>query len=207
MAPDQPRGQLVQPDDRSAASASRMRVRWLVIVIAVMILLTGGWPLINTAVSNRHPLKPGERLMIGPGHGKSGQIMVGPGWSLLSAASNPLYGYTLRHGAVLMSVNYISLVNSGQAQHLWAGLRQLLLVTNPGTRLGRPGSIISTYGHSGSIAMVSGKRMTGSAAIFVDPSRDFAVEMIMLAPRTQHPVVFGPGLKVITSLQLPAGPA
>ncbi len=155
MAPDQPRGQLVQPDDRSAASAPRLRLRWLFVVIVVMILLTGGWPLINTAVSNRHPLKPGEWLMVGPGHGKPGRSWSGRGWSLLSAASNPLYGYTLRHGAVLMSVNYIWLVNSGQARQLWAGLRQLLRVTNPGTRLGAPvARSFPRYGHSGSIAMV-----------------------------------------------------
>jgi hypothetical protein len=193
------------PSARSAASAARLRVRWLVVIVAVMVLLTGGWQLVNHAVSNRQALTPGTRLSIGPGHGDSGQITVGSGWSLLSADSNPLYGYKLKHGAVDFSADYIRLVDPGQARLTWAGLRKLLRVTDPGVRLGKQAVITSAYGRAGITGAVSGAHQFGIATVFADPGRRFGVEIIMLAPRGTRRALLAPGLQIIRSMRMPGG--
>jgi hypothetical protein len=204
--PAQPAGPPGRPGGRSAAGTARLRLRWLLVVIGIMVVLTAGWPLINTAVSARHTLRPGTRLTVGPGSGRAGQITVGPGWSLLQTDSTPQYGYQLRHGAVGLAVDYVALLNPGQARHLWAGLRQLLKIEDPGVQLGKPAVFTSAYGRPGISGKLSGPHQDGTASIFGEPGRRFAVEMIMLAPRTVRHSVFRPGLQIMRSLRLPPAP-
>ena len=95
---------------RPAASATKLRLRWLVIVVAVMALLTAGWPLLNIAVANRHPLAAGARLTVGTSPSNSAVVTVGAGWSLLSEQSNPMQGYLLQRGRVELSITHVVLV-------------------------------------------------------------------------------------------------
>jgi hypothetical protein len=205
MVPDQPTGRAARPAGLPPERAARLRVRWLLAVIAVMIVLTAGWPLVNSAVSDRNPIRPGTRLVVGPGNARSGQITMGRGWSLQSAESRPRTGYSLQHGKVHLGVDYVALENPAQARHLWSGLRQLLRVTNPGLRLSQPKVITSRYGRTGVTGTVSGGRTVGTATIYADQSRDFAIEMIMLAPRGTRHVIFLPGLQIMRSLRILAG--
>lgn len=180
-------------------------MRWLVAVVAVMVVLTAGWPLINSEVSNRHALPPGTRLTVGPGHGMSGQITVGPGWSLLSAGSDQLHVYSLRNRVVELDVDYVGLVNIAQMRQLWAGLRELLKVRYAGVYLGPRSVTTSANGRIGMTRALSGAHRTGLVTVFVGPSRRFAVEMIMLVPRGARYALLVPGLKIIRSMQFPAG--
>jgi hypothetical protein len=205
MAPEQPVGRPAGPAGRSPLGAPRRRLRWLFGVIVVMILLTAGWPLINSTVVGRHNLSPGAMLTVGPGKPDAAQITVGRGWSVLTAESNPRFGFSLRHGAVRMTVDYVALANAAQARQLWAGLRRLLRVTEPGLHLSAPVAVVSAHGHPGLVGKLTGARRVGTAAIFTDPSRKFAIEMVMLAPRSAGLAVFLPGRQIIRSVRLLTG--
>jgi hypothetical protein len=204
--PVPPAGPPDRPAGRSASGTARLRVRWLLIVIAIMVVLTAGWPLINAAVSARHNLKPGTRLTVGPGGRHSAQITVGSGWSLQQAENTQLYGYVLRSGSVDLAVDYVGLLSKGQARNLWAGLRQLLRIEDPGVRLGPPVVFTSAFGRAGISGKLTGRLRDGTASVFSDPGRGFAVEMIMLAPRSIRRSVFKPGLQIMRSLRLPPSP-
>jgi hypothetical protein len=160
------------------------RLRWLLTVVTVMALLTAGWPLLNSAVSDNLPLSSGAALRIGPGGPDSATLRVGPGWSLRPAESDPARGYSLRRGAATLSIAYVSLAERSEAPLLWHGLQAILRIRNPGLRLGSPGAITSTQGRAGLTGALTSRGAAGAAAIFVGPAGTFAIEMIGLAPRS-----------------------
>src|SRR5262249_2184896 len=82
-----------------SAPTPAARLRWLVTVMTVMALLTVGWPLLTSAVTDKLPLAGGTALRIGPAGPNSAVLRVGPGWSMRPAESNPARGYSLRRGA------------------------------------------------------------------------------------------------------------
>ncbi len=168
---------------RPAASVIKLRLRWLLIVVAVMAVLTAGWPLLNRAVANRRPLAAGAHLTVGTAPSSSAVITVGPGWSLLSAQSNPMLGYMLEHGPIQLSINHVALVAGDQVPDLWRGLRDILAVSDPGVRLSRPVLIVRDHRVRAITGAVIGTRLAGTATIVPGPSRKFGIEMIALAPR------------------------
>ena len=155
----------------------------------------------------KHNLSPGAMLTVGPGKPDAAQITVGRGWSVLTAESNPRFGFSLRHGPVRMTVDYVGLANAAQARQLWKrSLRQLLQVTEPGLHLSAPVAVVSAHGHPGQVGTLTGAhRAVGTATIFADPSRKFAIEMVMLAPRSAGLAVFLPGRQIIRSVRLLTG--
>jgi hypothetical protein len=159
-------------------------LRWLAVVVAVMAVLTAGWPLLNAGVANRHPLPAGTRLAVGTGSTSSAAVTVGRGWALLSAESNSTQGYLLAHGPLRLSINHVTLVGPNRGPHLWQGLRRILALSNPGLRLGRPVLITSGHTLKAVIGMITGPNVVGSATIVPGPSREFDIEMIMLTPRS-----------------------
>lgn len=188
----------------AAASGSSLRLRWLVIVVAVMALLTAGWPLLNLAVSSHRALAAKTTLTIGPSHSDASQVTVGPGWTLLPAQSDPRQEYSISRGRLDMKIAYVSLINRGQTPHLWAGLRNLVQLSNPGVRLSTPTAMTTAQGRRGVTGRLAGSSMFGIATIVADPSKAFAIEMVMLAPyRTRHVNMIA-ARRIIRSLRLPA---
>jgi hypothetical protein len=201
MSPDEP-GDGLPVSARSPAATVRLRLRWLVIVVVAMIVLTAGWPLVNLIVSDRHHLRPGTSLTVGPGHGKTGTITVArPGWTLLSAETNPLYSYTLKRGHVRMTIDYVQASGADTDAQLLAGLRKLLRVTHPGVQAGRTFNLPTRPGRTGLATLLAGANQIGVASIFAASGRHFAIEMIMLAPEHVHHRLFVPGLQIMRSLR------
>src|SRR5258708_2103113 len=166
------------------AQTPRGRLRWLLAVVTVMALLTAGWPLLNSAVSDNLLLSRGAALRIGPGGPNSATLRVGQGWSLRPAESDPARGYSLRRGAASLSIAYVSLAERSQAPLLWDGLRAILRIRNPGLRLGSPEAMTSRQGRPGLTGALTSRGAAGAATIFVGPAGTFAIEMIVLAPRS-----------------------
>jgi hypothetical protein len=179
-------GQAAGMGQPPGAPTPRARLRWLLAVVAIIALLTAGWPLLDSAVSDNLPLPRGSALRIGPGGRNSAVVRVGPGWSLRPAESNSARGYALRRGAASWSIAYVSLAERSQAPRLWDGLRALLRIRSPGLRLGSPGAITSRQGRAGLTGPVTSRGTAGAATIFVAPSGTFAIEMIALAPRNSR---------------------
>jgi hypothetical protein len=160
-----------------------VRLRWLVIIIAVMALLTAGWPLLNRAVANHQRLAAGSKLVVGPGKKNSAVVTVGPGWLLQPGETNPRLVYLLQRGPATLTIAYASLVNNRQVDDLWAGMRQVVALRHPGATLSPPLPIRTVHGYEGDFGLVQAPRMVGTAAVFAGPSRRYAVEMLMVIPR------------------------
>jgi hypothetical protein len=163
-----------------------VRIHWLLLVLAIMILLTAGWPLLNLAAADRHRVSAGTTISVGTSAAASARITIGPGWSVLPAESDPRQGYSLERGAVTVRISYVNLVENAQRSRLWAGLRQLLRLDDAGLRLGRPVPTTTAQGLRGVTGSLSDKNLAGAAVIFPGPSGRFAIEMVVLGPRHAH---------------------
>jgi hypothetical protein len=183
---------------------SGRRLRNLLIVVTVMAILTAGWPLLNLAVSNHQLLARGTTLTVGPNSGQSARITVGPGWSVRSSQSNPQSGYSLDHGAVNLAVTYVTLANRAQTPRLWAGLRLILEITDPGARLPLFARLTTIHGRTGLTGRLTGKALAGSAMVFAAPSGAYAVEILMLGPRTASRASRAAARQVVMSLRFAA---
>lgn len=179
------------------------RLRWLLAVIVVMALLTAGWPLVSSTVASQRPLAAGSRLTVGPGHGRSATVTVGPGWFLQSGSSDPRRGYSLQHGPVRLSIFFVALA-SGQTPLLPAGLRRMVRLGYPGVVLGELQPITTAGGYRGLTGKLSDGGRAGVAAIFPGPARAFAIEMITMAPRRAARTVQTVARPIVLSLRFPA---
>jgi hypothetical protein len=183
-----------------AAGTTRVRLRWLAIVVSIMALLTAGWPLLNFAVANRQPLAAGAKVTVGSGRASSGTVTVGPGWSVQPAESNPALQDILRRGAVLLLIRHVSLVNRRQIGRVWPGMRLVLAVTNPGSMLSGPVTITTAHGLTAFTGNISGLLYTGTATVVPGPTGNFAVAMVALAPRGTSPALLAAARQVMTSV-------
>jgi hypothetical protein len=190
----------------SAAAAPRgsPRLRWLVIVIAIMAVLTAGWPLINLAVSNNRRVSPNTKLTVGPSHKNSAQVTVGPGWLMQSSQSNPHMAYSLRRGGVTLSIVYVDLLSRSDVGGLWRGMDQILRISQPGTRLSAPLSITSANGFKGDAGSVTSRRIKGTAAVFANRPRQYAVEIVVIAPRRTPRANLVAAQRIVRSVLFPA---
>jgi hypothetical protein len=184
---------------RPLVSATKLRLRWLVIVVAVMAVLTAGWPLLDMAVTDQHPLAAGSRLTLGTSP-SSGVVTVGPGWSLLSEQSNPTQGYLLQRGNLLLSVTHVGLLSREQLPQMLRGLLRILSVSNPGVRLRKPVFISTRDGLRAITSVVTGRRQLGTATIVRAPSGNFGIEMLALAPRGTSRALHAAAARVMVSL-------
>jgi len=185
-------------------ASAALRLRWLLAVLAIIVVLTGGWPLVSTTVANLRPLVAGTTVTIGPSAVSSGRITVGPGWSVLSSSTNPHQSYLFGRGAVRLSVRYVRLTRTGDRRGLWRALRQMLRLGYPGLTPGRPRPIVVADGNRGLIGQLSGRGRSGKAAVVAAPAAPFAIEMIMVGPSSSNALQLAVGLPVLRSLRFPA---
>lgn len=189
---------------RAAAGPTKVRLRWLAIVVAIMALLTAGWPLLNSAIANRQPLPSGARITIGSGPANSGTLTVGRGWYVQPAQTNPTQEYVLRNDAVELDIRHLSLVDRDQVAFIWRGMRQVLSVIDPGFGLGEPVRYTTVHGLPGITGAVFGPALTGTVTIVPGPSREFAIGMVVLAPRGASRAVLAAAHRIVISLMFPA---
>jgi hypothetical protein len=195
-----------QPRLPPGGASPRARLRWLLIVIGVMALLTVGWPLLDAVVADKQTVAAGASLRVGPSGPNSASIRVGTGWTLRPAESDPRQGYLLRRGAVTISIGYLSLTGTYRVAGIWGGLRRVFRVSNPGISLGTPSAVTSGQGRAGLSAAATGPRSEGSLTAFVGPSGTYAIQIVVLAPRYARGVAVAAALLLIRSLRFPAAP-
>ena len=199
-------GVAVRREHPAAGLGPSRRVRGLVTVIAVMVALTAGWPLLNLTVSDNQPVAAGERLSVGPDSAHSARFTVGTDWSVLSSESDPKRAYSLRRGGMDMTVTYVTVPSSSRADRLWSGLRDILRVSSAAFRLGRPAPVKDPQGAEGISGVVTENGREGTATIYPDLSEGFAIEMVMLAPRSATAASRAAARQVIRSIRFPPAP-
>lgn len=180
------------------------RLHWLVIVVAIMAVLTAGWPLINLAVSDNRRLGANTRLTIGPSHRDSAQVTVGPGWLMQSAQSNPHLAYSLHRGGVTMSIDYVDLLSRSDVGELWSGMGQILQISHPGASLSAPLPITSAHGLEGDAGRVTSRMIRGTAAVFANRPRQYAVEIVVMASRRTPLANLVAAQRIVRSVLFPA---
>jgi len=193
-----------QPRLPPGGASPRARLRWLLIVVSAMVLLTAGWPLLNAAVADKQQLAAEAALRVGPSGPNSASVRVGPGWTMQPAESDPRQSYLLRHGAVTVSIRYVMLTGTHHTAGIWGGLRRVFRVSNPGIRLGTPAAVINGQGRAGLSAIATGARTAGNMTAFVGPSGTYAIQIVVLAPRYAKQAAVAAALLLIRSLRFPA---
>ena len=176
------------------------RLRGLMAVIAVMVLLVAGWPLVNAVVSGSMPVPAGQITETGAGPGQTFQITVGPGWSVPSAADQ---GILTRTGASL-AVDAVTILGGTSVSQLWSGLSRIELVGDAGARLGPPVVVRTRQGLEGLIGELSVPGRPAVAALFPGPGGTFAVEMIALGKPGSSAASLAAARQVIRSVSFPA---
>lgn len=189
-----------EPGRGPAASVIRVRLRWLAIVVAIMALLTAGWPLLNSAVADRQPLPAGAKVTVGSGRASSGTVTVGPGWYVKPEQSNPALEYVLSNGGIVIDIRDVAFVNSRQLPLMWRGMRQILSVTHPGYGLSQLIRTTTIHGMQAFTGAVSGPLLAGTVIIVPGPSREFAIAMVVLAPHRASAVLRAAARRVVLSL-------
>lgn len=187
-----------------AGLGTSRRLRGLLTVVAVMAALTAGWPLASLVISDRQPLAAGQALMIGPDTTQSARFAVGSGWSLRTSQSDPKQDYSLRHGKVDLSVTYVALTGRPPAARLWSGLRDIVRTSNLSARLGQPVPVTDAHGRTGITGPITENRRSGTATILLSPAGNFAIEVIVLAPRSAAAASRGAARQVVHSIKFQA---
>jgi hypothetical protein len=191
----------------AAAFRGSTRLRWLAVIIAVMAVLTAGWPLLNRVVSDHQRLAPNSKLSLGPSRQNSAIVTVGPGWVLRAGETNPRLIYHLNRGTVHLSISYATLINNRQVGDLWAGLREVIQVQHPGATLSKPVEIRTVHGYAGNVGIVRAPDVVGTASVFAGPSRQFAIEMVVEAPVRSARLNLLAAQRIMRSLVFPAAAA
>jgi hypothetical protein len=194
----------VSADDTSRHSGARtpsQRLRWLLVVVAIMLLLTAGWPLVNATVADKQPVAADSRIVVGSGAGNSAVLTIGSGWSMLTEQSDLYQRYLLRRGVMKLSIVRVALVSTGEVPRLWNGLRQILSISTPDVRISRPVYVTGGAGLRAITGVLMSAHMTGTVTIFPSPSRKFAVEVVMLAPRGTSLLLRAAAVRIIRSLR------
>ena len=124
-------------------------LRSLIIVLAVIVVLTVGWPLVSRAVSDSQPVAAGQPLTIGPGGSDSATFTPGPDWAVHNAETNTIQRWSLSDGPVNVTVRLRDLIGPSQAGRLWPGLQSTLLLGDASARLGRPATVTTADGGQG----------------------------------------------------------
>jgi hypothetical protein len=192
--------------DPAVTRADTLRLRWLTVIIIVMAVLTAGWPLINIAVPNRRTLTSGTILTLGPSQADLARLTVGPGWSMVPSQTDPRLDYVLRRGHVEMVISYVALIDRAQTAYLWTGLRQVIEVSNPGVRLGRPSAFTTAQGRRGTQGVLASAADIGTATVVGNPSGTFAVEMVLVSPRRASRANLAAARQLMRSLHMVVPP-
>lgn len=178
-------------------------LRRLIVVVAVIVLLTAGWPLVSLAVSDDHPVAAGQPLTIGPDSAHSATFTPGRNWVVRSAETNSMLRWSLSDGPVNVSVIWVTLIGPSQVGRLWPGLQRILQVDDASARLGEPASVTGAAGR-GQAGPLTANGWAGQAAVFADPAADFAVEIISVAPVQDRAAARAAAALATGSLRFPA---
>jgi len=179
-------------------------LRWLIIVVAIIVAVTVGWPVVSLAVSDDHPVAAGQPLTIGPDSALSATFTPGRDWVVHSAETNPILRWSLSDGPVDVALVYVLVISPSQVGKLWPGLQSELRLGDASARLGRTASFTTAAGSRGLTGTLSANDRAGQAAVFPGPAGKFAIEIVSVAPVQDVAAARAATALVARSLRFPA---
>jgi hypothetical protein len=149
-------------------------------VAGVLVALSVGLPVIDSAIAGDESLPTGTVLRLGPPNGKGVRpirLTTTAGWTLRKGNSDLSTNLTLRKGSTTLIVSSVELTpntESGDypdAEALWKGLGRLVPLQWDGHLSSRTTGITSDQGVSGLTGDMTTARHVGIAAVFPDGSQ------------------------------------
>lgn len=143
---------------------------------AVVVLLTGGWALVNAALPSSEAVEPGQAVTLGSSEGYGASVTFDEGWELDTGSST--LGQQLRFvkGPVNLHMSVVEPSERADASELWDGMRETVRVSDSSATLGEPQPITSDGGAQGLTGDLHIQEHTGVATVFPSPNGGFAVE-------------------------------
>lgn len=160
-------------------AAKQSGVAWqpLIVVLAVIALLTGGWTLVSAPLSDTEPVSAGTSLEVGPG-GVAEVTVADGGWQLSRAATDLDEIYALTRGDVDLSIRHVPLLSEPSPEELWSAFQKTVRAS--GGTLGEPSAMTTQSGQSGQSGSLQQEERSGTAYAVPAPDGTFAVEFTVL---------------------------
>ncbi|MEU3017002.1 MULTISPECIES: hypothetical protein [unclassified Nocardiopsis] len=160
------------------ARARGARSGWvpLGVTAAVIVVLTGGWALVNAGLPSSEAVPPGQSVALGSGEGYGASLTFDEGWELDTGSSTHGQQFLFAKGPVNLQVSFVEPTERVDAPELWNGLREMVRVGDASATLGEPRPITSEAGAEGLTGDLSIGEHTGVASVFPSPNGGFAVE-------------------------------
>lgn len=154
------------------------RSNWvpLGVAAAVIAVLTGGWTLLNASLPRTEDLAAGQNITLGSGQGYEASMSFDDGWELDTGSSTQGERYVFSKGPVNLRVSVVTPPVRATATELWEGMRDIVRVGDATAALGEPEPVTSEGGAEGLTGDLHIRQNTGTAAVFLSPGGDFAVE-------------------------------
>ncbi|WP_182664666.1 hypothetical protein, partial [Streptomyces calidiresistens] len=156
----------------------------VLLVLAVVVALTTGWPLLSAAVSVTTPLDEGTGLRLEAPRGADARLTVhGTGWELHRPAVLPGAGWSLSRGDVRFEARPVVPVEDTPRAPaelpaaLWNGLDRLVRIADPDARLGEPTDTETLGGLPALTGPLEREGCTGAAWVIPAPDAVNAVQI------------------------------
>lgn len=151
------------------------------VAVAMIVLVTAGWSLVNTLIPGKTPVTAGQELALGgDGTTRAGLVVPEDGWEMDVAASHPGQSYRLEHGSLVLDVGQPGESEAAPGtDRRWEGARRVLRSQAPSTEIGAPATVVSADGTEGLAADVSRSQGPGAVVLFPAPGDSYAVRMVL----------------------------
>ncbi|QVJ03311.1 hypothetical protein KGD82_17770 [Nocardiopsis eucommiae] len=142
----------------------------------MVVVLTGGWALVNAALPASEAVPAGQSMTLGSGEGYGASMTFDEGWELDTGSSTTDQQFLFAKGPVNLQVSVVEPTEGADAAQLWDGMRETVRVGDSSATLGEPEPVTSEGGAQGLTGDLHMQEHTGIATVFPSPNGGFAVE-------------------------------
>lgn len=143
---------------------------------AVVVVLLGGWALVNTVLPSGTPVAAGQSMTIASAEGHEAKLTFGRGWEIFPGDSSAGENYRLGHGSTQLRLNVALPERRASDIELWEGMRNIVRVGDPSASLTDPQPVTTASGAEGLTGVMHSNRNTGTATLFPSPNKGFVIE-------------------------------
>lgn len=146
------------------------------VTAAVVVVLTGGWALVNAGLPATEELSEGRTMTLGSGEVYEASVTFDDGWEINTGSSSLGQQFLFTKGPVNLHMSVVNPTEKANAPELWEGMRDIVRVSDASAALGEPKPVTSESGAEGLTGDLHIQQHTGSATVYPSPGGDFAVE-------------------------------